>query len=99
MRLGLIIITPETAEQQRQLFERHLSAGRQFNLPVVVHIRDAFDDAFELLEANLGDAGGIVHCFTGGVKECTRALELGMYISFRASRRLRMRRPYVKPFQ
>ena len=73
--------TPETAEQQRQLFERHLSAGRQFNLPVVVHIRDAFDDAFELLEANLGDAGGIVHCFTGGVKECTRALELGMYIS------------------
>ncbi|MGB0646946.1 MAG: TatD family hydrolase [Bradymonadia bacterium] len=73
--------TPETADQQRQLFERHLSAGQQFNLPVVVHIRDAFEDAFELLEAHLGDAGGIVHCFTGGPEECARALELGMYIS------------------
>ena len=73
--------TPETADQQRQLFERHLVAGQQFNLPVVVHIRDAFEDAFELLEAHLGDAGGIVHCFTGGPEECARALELGMYIS------------------
>lgn len=73
--------TPETRELQLELFERHLKAGAQFNLPVVVHIRDAFDDAFELLEKYLGSAGGIVHCFTGGVEACARAVELDMYVS------------------
>ena len=73
--------TPQTRPLQLDLFERHLKAGAQFNLPVVVHIRDAFDDAFELLERHLGAAGGIVHCFTGGVEACARAVALDMYVS------------------
>lgn len=73
--------TPETRQQQLDLFERHLKAASKFELPVVVHIRDAFDDAFQLLEAHLGAAGGIVHCFTGGPEECARALALDMYVS------------------
>ena len=73
--------TPETRSLQLELFERHLKAGAQFDLPVVVHIRDAFDDAFELLEKHLGSAGGIVHCFTGGVEACARAVALDMYVS------------------
>jgi TatD DNase family protein len=51
------------------------------DLPVIVHIRDAFDDAFRLIEEVGVAAGGIVHCFTGGQRECARALELGMHIS------------------
>ena len=73
--------TPETQALQRQLFQRHLIAGATFDLPVVVHIRDAFDDAFDLLGTHLSDAGGIVHCFTGGPEECEKALDLGMYVS------------------
>ncbi len=73
--------TPETSETQRILFERHLKAASIHGLPIVVHIRDAFDDAFALLERHLGPAGGIVHCFTGGPAECERALALGMYVS------------------
>jgi TatD DNase family protein len=73
--------TPETRDLQLELFKRHLKAGRKFNLPVVVHIRDAFDDAFELLERHLGSAGGIVHCFTGGVEACAKAVALDMYVS------------------
>ena len=73
--------TPETRSLQLELFERHLKAGSEFNLPVVVHIRDAFDDAFELLGRYLGPAGGIVHCFTGGVEACARAVALDMYVS------------------
>lgn len=73
--------TPETRDLQLSLFERHLKAAAEHSLPVVVHIRDAFDDAFALLKTHLGSAGGIVHCFTGGPAECARALALGMYIS------------------
>ena len=93
--------TPETRALQLSLFERHLKAAARHDLPIVVHIRDAFDDAFELLESHLGPAGGIVHCFTGGPAECQRALALGMYISlsgiatFKSAKPLRTAVPMI----
>ena len=36
-------------------------------MPVIVHIRDAFDDAFDTMHEVGVSAGGVVHCFTGGV--------------------------------
>ena len=67
--------------RQRVLFERHLQVAGRVGLPVVVHIRDAFDDAFDLIERNGLPSGGILHCFTGDQSHCRRALDLGMYIS------------------
>lgn len=68
-------------ERQRILFRRHLEAAARVSLPVVIHIRDAFDDAFEIL-ADVGTpAGGVVHCFTGGPEACERALAQGLHIS------------------
>lgn len=68
-------------ERQRRLFRRHLVAAKEVGLPIVVHIRDAFDDAFDLIEEVGVQSGGVVHCFTGGPAECDRALALGMHIS------------------
>lgn len=66
--------------RQRSLFERHVAESNAVGKPVVVHIRDAFEDAFRILEAG-GVQKGVVHCFTGGPAECERALALGLYIS------------------
>lgn len=66
-------------QRQQRLFRRHLEAAKRREMPVVIHIRDAFDDAFGLMD-EVG-AGGVVHCFTGGPDECARALALGFCIS------------------
>ncbi len=68
-------------DRQRALFRRHLEACEAVQRPVVVHIRDAFDDAWRLTEEVGLPAGGVVHCFTGGPRECERALELGYHVS------------------
>ena len=65
--------------RQQAVFHRHLKASEETGMPVVIHIRDAFDDAFRLMSETA--ATGVVHCFTGGPTECQRALDLGMYIS------------------
>ena len=67
--------------RQRAVFARHLDAAQRLNMPVIVHIRDAFDDAFDTMHEVGVSAGGVVHCFTGGVQECRRALDLGLHIS------------------
>ena len=68
-------------DRQCLLFEQHLQAAYEFKLPVIIHIRDAFDDAFRLIKDVGIPAGGVVHCFTGGPDECARALDLGLHIS------------------
>lgn len=90
-----------TPERQRALFRRHLEVAGEVGLPVVVHIRDAFDDAFAAV-ADIGlPAGGIVHCFTGGPAECERALALGFHISlsgivsFKSAKALRSAVPMI----
>ncbi|MFN3200799.1 MAG: TatD family hydrolase [Bradymonadia bacterium] len=67
--------------RQQQLFRRHLEISGEVGLPVVIHIRDAFDDAFEILAEVGTPAGGVVHCFTGGPRECERALSLDLHVS------------------
>lgn len=68
-------------ERQQGLFRRQLEVAGTVGHPVVIHIRDAYDDAFELIAAVGLPAGGVVHCFTAGPAECERALALGLYVS------------------
>ena len=67
--------------RQRSMFARHLELCGEVGRPVVVHIRDAFDDAYRIVEEVGLPAGGVVHCFTGGPEECARAVALGFHIS------------------
>lgn len=68
-------------EVQLSVFRRQLALCGATGLPAVIHVRDAFDDAFEAIEAEGLPAGGVLHCFTGGPVECERALGLGLHIS------------------
>jgi len=79
---------PESAMQQRTLFEAQLSIARKRKLPVVIHSRDADDDTVEVLANHVhqwrGDPQrvGVLHCYTGNEDFAERLLELGLYISF-----------------
>ncbi|MBW2731246.1 MAG: TatD family hydrolase [Deltaproteobacteria bacterium] len=67
-------------ERQHEVFVRQLDASAKTGLPVVIHVRDAFNDFFRLMEAH-PPAAGVLHCFTGGPAEAERALALGLYLS------------------
>ena len=52
--------------QQRLAFITQLRWAKERKLPVVIHCRDAFDEIFEVLEAEADQQlWGIFHCFTG----------------------------------
>ena len=70
-----------SAAEQRRAFDAHVELARRFDRPLVVHSRDAWDVTFDALAA-AGDCRFVLHCFTGGPAEATRAIELGGWISF-----------------
>ncbi len=68
-------------EVQRGVFERHIELALKRNLPLVIHVRDAFEDVFYLLSKHRG-VRGVLHCFSGGREEAKRGVEMGFYVSF-----------------
>jgi TatD DNase family protein len=68
-------------EDQKAAFKWQLEIARKYNLPVVVHVREAFEDAFKLLD-EVGYNQIIFHCFSGGMKEANMAWERGFITSF-----------------
>jgi TatD DNase family protein len=70
-------------EAQREAFRRQVRLAREVGLPLVVHTREADGETAGILEdEGAAEAGGVVHCFTGGLELARRALGLGFLISF-----------------
>ena len=70
-------------EQQREAFRAQIRLARRLGKPLVVHTREAEEDTLEILGAEkAGDAGGVMHCFTGTLQLALAAVELGFYVSF-----------------
>lgn len=76
---------------QRERFRTHIRAGRQTDLPLVIHTRSASDDTLTILreEGGFNTAGqtlplsrGVFHCFTESMAVAKAALDIGFYISF-----------------
>jgi TatD DNase family protein len=68
---------------QRAAYERFIGLARAARRPVISHVRDAHDDAVEILRAaGAAEVGGVIHCFTGGVAEARKYLDLGHHLSF-----------------
>jgi TatD DNase family protein len=70
-------------ETQRDAYRRFVALARQVARPVISHIRDAHADAAEVLrDTGAAELGGVIHCFTGGVADARRYLDLGQDLSF-----------------
>lgn len=68
---------------QRRVFTEFIHLSRQTGLPLVVHERDAANDAAQLLRSEGdGDVAGVIHCFTGNYEAACAYLDLGFYLSF-----------------
>ena len=66
---------------QRRVFARQIGLAHETGLTLVVHSRSAWDDTFAILAGEGVPERTVLHCFTGGVHEAERAVEIGAYLS------------------
>jgi TatD DNase family protein len=67
---------------QRNVFAQQIALALEQDLALVVHTREAWDDTFDILDAEGVPSRTVLHCFTGGPDEARRGLELGAHLSF-----------------
>lgn len=66
------------AREQEIVFRQQIELALAYDLPLVVHIRESFNEVIRILkEVNQPDLKGIFHCFSGSVEQAKQAIGLG----------------------
>jgi TatD DNase family protein len=66
-------------EAQIKLLRFQLDLAQEYNLPMIFHVRDAFDDFWRVFD-DYKNIRGVVHSFTAGKKELDQVLERGLHV-------------------
>ena len=72
----------EKRKLQKEAFVKQIELANDFNLPIVIHTRDAVMDTIEILKKNNVNKKGVFHCCPLNRQLVKEALKLDFYISF-----------------
>lgn len=72
-------------DRQQQAFEAQLQLANEFNLPVIIHNRDAHEATLNTLahwQPVDPTRAGVLHSFSGDRNHAEQALDMGFYLGF-----------------
>ena len=73
----------ENKDLQRYAFIKQIELANQYNLPIVIHTREAVDDTIDILKNKIeATKKGIFHCCPLNRELVKQGLKMGFYISF-----------------
>ena len=65
----------ENKDEQKEYFIKQLDLALKYDLPVIIHIREAMQECFDILKTRKNR--GIIHCFSGSVEMAREYIKLG----------------------
>jgi TatD DNase family protein len=68
-------------EDQKRVFVEYLLLAKEWNLPVVIHCREAFNDLYDLMDQYFQGQKAVLHCFTGTLDEAKEGIKRGYFVS------------------
>ncbi len=72
----------EPKEVQKRIFLEQVDLAKQFNLPVIIHDRDAHGDMLELFQKEITGVQAVFHCFSGSLEMARELAKRGYYFGF-----------------
>lgn len=67
---------------QKKVFVQQIGLAHELKLPLILHVRDADKEAYDILKTELKELKAILHCYSGTKEQLTKYLDLGMFVSF-----------------
>jgi TatD DNase family protein len=67
--------------EQQQAFQRQIEWALAFDIPVVIHSRNATDECIQMVrDQQKGKLKGVFHCFSGSTEQAQEITDLGFYL-------------------
>jgi TatD DNase family protein len=91
-------LSPDAGPEAPQIdaFVMQLDLAEEFDLPVLIHCRKAYDRLYQILRGRGSRVSGILHSFSGSTDMMMRFVDLGFYVSFSGALTRRTARKYHK---
>lgn len=70
----------ESHDTQKKWFIRQLELAKEFDLPVIIHSRDAAGDTLEIMKEHAQGLRGVIHCFSGSKELAEEYVKMGFHI-------------------
>jgi TatD DNase family protein len=67
-------------KEQYEVFHRQIELAIRYQLPIVIHTREAMAETIEVVKKYQGKIKGIFHCFGGSLEEANSIIEMGFYL-------------------
>lgn len=72
----------ESRNRQIKVFKSFIDLANEYEMPLVIHARDAELKAFELVKEYSQDIDAIFHCYGGDIETAGKILDESYYLSF-----------------
>lgn len=76
--------TNSSRKDQIKILKEQIELALKYDLPIIFHVREAFDDFWSVLDSFGSDGQricGVLHCFTDTIKNAEEGLKRGLYIA------------------
>lgn len=70
----------DNKELQKHIFHQQILLAIKYNLPLIIHTRKSFDEAYQMLLPYKGQVKGVFHCFSSHLEDARKAIDLGFMI-------------------
>ena len=72
----------EELKRQHIVFEQLLTLATEYDMPIVLHVRDAEQHALDIVKKYTQIPDVVFHCFSGSKETALEAVDYGYYLSF-----------------
>lgn len=73
----------DNKEKQKEVFVNQIKLANKYNLPIIIHSRDAAQDTYEILKQNKKYyEKGIMHCYSYSLDLAKKFIELNFMLAF-----------------
>ncbi len=76
------ITAEEIIQKQTETFLKHYTLAKKYDLPLVIHVRDAHEDMIRVLGGLPHPIRGTVHCFSGNWEQAEAYISYGLHLGF-----------------
>ncbi|MBA3680397.1 MAG: TatD family hydrolase [Bacteroidetes bacterium] len=66
-------------KEQQHAFKTQIEWALEYNYPIIIHCREAFDEIYEVLISFKKLPKAIFHCFSGNVEQANKIIALGNF--------------------
>lgn len=70
----------DNLDKQIFYFEEQIKLAIKYNLPIIIHTRNSFSEAYNIVKKYKNQVRGVFHSFSSNLKDAKLAIDLGFYI-------------------